>query len=112
MESLHKSFSIILATITTVANAYVDKKFNWKEWFQIGVTVLAWVWIFKHLHDIQSDIQSGGNMDELSGKLAAEFDIPQDQVEEMIEKALGIILMILGMVGMKTVIPTPQEMEN
>lgn len=103
MKNLKDALLKILATITQVAKAYADGKIIWKEWIVIGTTIVGWVWIFKNLKAIKADIDTATEegMKNLIEEIKIEFDIPQDEIEETIEHALSIVLLIFSMVGKK-----------
>jgi hypothetical protein len=104
LENLKKALSKILATIEQVAKAEEDGQIVLKEWIQIGVTALGWIWIFKNLKAIKADIEAGATQEEwdaMNEELKNEFEIPQANLEETIEQALGIITLILSLVGKK-----------
>lgn len=101
MENLKKALLNILATIMQICLAYADGKINWGEWFKIAKTATGLVWIFKNLLAIKEDLNNAteAGINEMMADIKEEFDIPQDQLEETIEEALSILLLIFAMVG-------------
>jgi len=102
LENLKKALGKVLVTVEQVAKAEEDGKIVVKEWIQIGVTALGWIWIFKNLKAIKADIESGATQedwDTMNEELKNEFSISQANLEETIEQALGIITLILSLVG-------------
>jgi len=92
--------SLILKAVETGMKAYADQKINIAEWIAIGIKIIAWVWIFRNLKAILADIVAATPeaYTQMHTELCAEFDIPQDQMEEKIEQALSLILLIVSMI--------------
>lgn len=107
MENLEKALTKVLQTVETVAKAYEDKKIVVTEWIKIGGSAVLWTWIFKNLDKIKADMDNATEegMNVMIENLKVKFDIPQDQMEEVLEQALSIILNFLVMVWGKDSLP-------
>ena len=103
MENLKNAIKKVLALVEQVAKAYADGKINWKEWFGIGVVATGLVWVFKNLKLIKADIDGAteDGMKALMEEVKAEFDIPQEALEETVEQVLSFIMLIFALVGKK-----------
>lgn len=102
MENLKKAIGKVLATTEAVAKSYEDKKIVMTEWIKIGASAVGWTWIFKHIPEIKADFDSATEegIVKMVEELKAEFDIPQDKLEEIIEEALQIILTFIVMLDL------------
>ena len=92
LENLKTALSKVLATVTQVAKAEADGKIVLAEWFQIGISAIGWIWIFKSLKLIKSDIESNATQEDwakLNEQLKTEFEIPRENLEATIEQALS-----------------------
>lgn len=104
MENLKKALNKILTTVEVVASAYEDKKINWAEWVKIGGSAIMWTWIFKNIPAIKEDLANAteSGINEMMEQVKADFDIPQDKLEDTIEQALSVLLLFLTMMdGLK-----------
>lgn len=101
--NLKKALSKILDTVETVFVAYEDKKIVVTEWLKIGMSGVAWVWIFKHFPEIKADMDVAEEEEfkTMMEELKEEFDIPQDTLEMVIEHSLSIVLNFLAMLDLK-----------
>jgi hypothetical protein len=101
MENLKKALSRVLATTSTVAKAYEDKKIVMTEWIKIGASSVGLTWVFKHLPEIEADLANATEegINKMMEELKLEFDIPQDKLEEVIEEGLHILLTFITMTG-------------
>lgn len=100
MENLKKAILNVLSTLAKVASAYEDKKIVWNEWAKIGLSAISWVWIFKHIPEIKADIEglNEEGVNEIMAEVKANFDIPQDQLEVIVEEVLNYLLLLVTMI--------------
>ena len=100
MKNLKKALSLVLKAVETGMKAYADEKINTAEWIGIGTKIIAWIWIFRNLKLIWADIVNATPeaYQTMHNELCAEFDIPQDELEEKIEQALSLILLVVAMI--------------
>ena len=100
MKNLKEALIRILRAVETGMKAYADEKINTGEWIAIGTKVIAWVWIFRNLKLVWADIVNATpeEFTQMHDELCAEFDIPQDELEEKIEQALSLILLVVAMI--------------
>jgi len=80
--------------------AYTDEKINTGEWIAIGTKIIAWVWIFRNLKTIWTEIinATAEEYQVMYDELCVSFDIPQDDFEEKIEQGLSLILLVVSMI--------------
>lgn len=100
MKNLKEALSRILKAVETGMKAYADEKINMSEWIAIGTRIIAWVWIFRNLKLIWADIINANSEEftQMHDELCTEFDIPQDAMEEKIEQALSLIMLVVAMI--------------
>lgn len=100
MKNLKEALSRILRAVETGMKAYADEKINMSEWIAIGTRIIAWVWIFRNLKLIWADIINANTEDftQMHDELCTSFDIPQEAMEEKIEQALSLIMLVVAMI--------------
>lgn len=105
---------MILKAVETGMKAYQDQKINVGEWIAIGMKIIAWVWIFRNLKLILADIVNATQEEfiQMHTELCEGFDIPQDQMEEKIEQALSLILLIISMIWGKKEVELALKAKN
>ena len=88
-----------LKFIGTLTNSIVkslqdDGKIKGMEYFQIAMTLPGLIPVFRNIEQIVDEYYDldETEMDELKAYFASEFDIPNDQIEDKIEKAFNILL--------------------
>lgn len=100
MKNLKEALIRILRAVETGMKAYADEKINTGEWIAIGTKIIAWVWIFRNLKTIWAEIinATAEEYQVMHDELCTQFDIPQDELEEKIEQALSLILLVVAMI--------------
>lgn len=100
MNNLKKALSLVLKAVETGMKAYADEKINTAEWIGIGTKIIAWIWIFRNLKLIWADIVNATPeaYQTMHSELCTSFDIPQDELEEKLEQALSLILLVVAMI--------------
>lgn len=114
MKNLKEALTLILKAVETGMKAYQDQKINVGEWIAIGMKIIAWVWIFRNLKNILADIVNATQEEftQMHTELCEGFDIPQDQMEEKIEQALSLILLIISMIWGKKEVELALKAKN
>jgi hypothetical protein len=92
MEHLKSGLSAIINTAMTVDKALEDKRITALEWAQIAIKSIGFWRVIKNIEPIRQEFQSltPEGKAELSQWAAKNFDLRNDQLEEIIEKALAI----------------------
>ena len=100
MKNLKEALTRILRAVEVGMKAYTDEKINTGEWIAIGTKIIAWVWIFRNLKTIWTEIinATAEEYQVMYDELCVSFDIPQDDFEEKIEQGLSLILLIVAMI--------------
>ncbi len=92
MEHLKSGLSAIINTAMTIDKALEDKRITALEWAQIAIKSIGFWRVIKNIEPIRQEFQSltPEAKAELSQWAAQNFDLRNDQLEEIIEKALTI----------------------
>ena len=100
MKNLKEALTRILRAVEVGMKAYTDEKINTGEWIAIGTKIIAWVWIFRNLKTIWTEIinATAEEYQVMHDELCVSFDIPQDDFEEKIEQGLSLILLVVSMI--------------
>ena len=94
MENLKKAIEKIVSTAIVVDKALEDKKVNIPEGMRIGVSAVAWVWIFKNFKAIAEEFATLNETDlpAINSFVAEKLELRNDKTEAVVEQALEIIL--------------------
>ena len=92
MEHLKSGLSAIINTAMTIDKALEDKRITALEWAQIAIKSIGFWRVIKNIEPTRQEFQSltPEAKAELSQWAAQNFDLRNDQLEEIIEKALTI----------------------
>jgi len=107
-DNIKKALKFVGTLTNSIVKALEDDgKIKGMEYFQIAMSLPGLIPVFRNINEIVDEYYDLDEMEmnELKLYFASEFDIPNDQVEEKIEKAFNILLAlgdgIIDLIGEK-----------
>ncbi|MDA3943275.1 MAG: hypothetical protein PF694_07015 [Bacteroidetes bacterium] len=96
MEHLKFGFKAIINTAMTINKALEDKRISALEWAQIAIKSIGFWRVIKNIEPIRQEFQSLTPEDkaELAQWATQNFDLRNDQLEEIIKKAMTIAVQL------------------
>ncbi len=96
MENLKQALQVIITTSMTVDKALDDKTISPLEWAQIAIKSIGFWRVVKNIEPIKNDLKNLSDEEnkELAQWIEQEFDLRNDNLEQIIEKMFNALFEI------------------